>query len=389
LRTDSGEYSRSKLFPVNFLQLFRSSPFGFTLVELLVVIAIIGVLIALLLPAVQAAREAARRSMCSNHFKQYGLALHNYHDVHRSFPCGNCNFYNFNWAGDTIGRNPETGTTMFLYPFMEAVAMYEIFVQYAKTAPTDSRPQNQLYLSANRVQSLPTLQCPSDPYVKIPPQGNPAWGNSKFNILICRGDSTWNNARRDDQETGIPHGNSTRGVFAREVWRGFEYCVDGTSNTIAAGEGVGTSTGTSYSNEVKGGIYQSLTIHDGRAFPKRCLDNAYSSDRTLLNSGSDSWRAILVVDGRTANNSITTVLPPNSVSCVYNYGCYGWGFFTAQSYHSGGVFTVKFDGSVTFISDTIDCGNLNTAHGNSSGESEFGVWGAMGSPQGGENKTLQ
>jgi len=92
---------------------------AFTLVELLVVIAIIGILIALLLPAVQAAREAARRSQCTNNLKQIGLALHNYHDVQRSFPLGA-----YTGVGPVYGHLSGTNWRTEILPYLEQGALY-------------------------------------------------------------------------------------------------------------------------------------------------------------------------------------------------------------------------------------------------------------------------
>lgn len=106
---------------------------AFTLVELLVVIAIIGVLIALLLPAVQAAREAARRSQCTNNLKQLGLGCHNYHDVHKRFPPGNLSENVDRSANTQYSANtsyPWVGTTTMILPFMEQENLYNQLDSY-------------------------------------------------------------------------------------------------------------------------------------------------------------------------------------------------------------------------------------------------------------------
>jgi prepilin-type N-terminal cleavage/methylation domain-containing protein len=123
---------------------------GFTLVELLVVIAIIGILVALLLPAVQAAREAARRSECTNNLKQIGVALHNYHDTHKMFPPG--------WIPQTGmpggGSGYAWGWGTAILPFMEQASLPDQ-IQYGKIT---------IYAAAGDPAILPLMQTPIAPY---------------------------------------------------------------------------------------------------------------------------------------------------------------------------------------------------------------------------------
>ena len=189
---------------------------GFTLVELLVVIAIIGVLVALLLPAVQAAREAARRMSCSNKMKQIGLALHNYHDTHKVFPPDAI------WAGPTPGGNPKvldqprhfTWLTMIL-PFMEQTPLHD---QIDFTVLGFNQVINDQVL--HQIQ-LPAYVCPSEAQTT----STHDWGLSSY-----AGNAGWDMHRRMYGDLG------RAGPFSFFDSASFASCTDGTSNTIFFGE---------------------------------------------------------------------------------------------------------------------------------------------------------
>ena len=365
--------------------MLKSSRLGFTLVELLVVIAIIGILIGLLLPAVQAAREAARRMQCTNNLKQYVISIHNYHDVNGVTPASRMNFYNaninFGW-GERL--NGWVNATVALLPFMEQTARYDAYSEQAKNAPYGSWPWE---IASDDVMTtpIPTLLCPSDGNASQPCSYK---NYARSSIALSVGDGLWhNNAATCYPGVDIEKvGN--RGFFAPLAWRPFSFVTDGLSQTVAISE---LTSDESYSTKVKGGIFKATTLAGAvRAKPGPCLIEAIDpNDPTRLVAGTATFRGQVWMDGRGPSVNFTTTVPPNSPNCSWSFWPdeVSWGVLSAQSYHSGGANVGMADGSVRFVSDTIDCGNLD-AEDVQSGKSPYGVWGAMGSPQGGETVSI-
>ncbi len=187
----------------------RAKRSGFTLVELLVVIAIIGVLVALLLPAVQAAREAARRSQCQNNLKQMGLGLHNHHDVHKVFPTGGMDYYSartYANGGPEVTTRQGWGWLYQLLPFIEQQNLWE--------------NTNEAFIRATPVK---TYFCPSRraPMVVAGYALNDYAGNA----------GTYTS-------TGYAWGDGYNGCVIRNTQSpvGFQNITDGTTNTIFVGE---------------------------------------------------------------------------------------------------------------------------------------------------------
>ena len=354
---------------------------GFTLVELLVVIAIIGMLIALLLPAVQAAREAARRMQCQNNLKQFGLGLHNHHDVHGTLPA----------SASMIKDESRYSAHLMLMPFLEMSSRWEGFFNDPRDVGIPSVvPGSGVWDYEPFIGKIPIFICPSDPNGSTPGFRT----MSRTNIMICRGDGMYNS--EFPPEAG---GNVTsRSAFNPYRRVGLEAVTDGTSNTIAASEAVSSNILDSREDrKIKGGM-SVLTGSDRDNYWKDlqtyCL-NRRNGD-LFTGDSSDECRGGLFTWGSVGITGFHTVFPPNSISCAgiggaptidgIVYSTVFWGVLSASSNHPQGVNVLRFDGSTGFVSETINCGNAygEQTENQTSGPSRYGVWGALGTPSGRE-----
>ncbi len=277
---------------------------GFTLIELLVVIAIIAVLIALLLPAVQQAREAARRSSCQNNLKQIGLALHNYHDIHKLFPPG--------WIGvDAATRLPYVegdsgfGWAAMILPQIDQAPLYnQLNMQVPMSDPVNLAIVSRTFLSSYR--------CPSDvggDSFNLEEEGNP--GNILAQLPVANYVANFGTQEIHDCES-VPLGQrcQSNGMFFHLSAMGMRDLTDGPSNTLLVGERRSVSPAGA---------------------------NWHSTWAGVVPGGEEAFVRVLGSTDHTPNH-------PSS-----HFDDFG-------SFHTGGAHFLLGDGRVKFVSENIDLG---------------------------------
>ena len=296
---------------------------AFTLVELLVVIAIIGILVALLLPAVQSARESARRMQCTNNLKQIGLALHNYHDTQGQFPPGQYNYVATQCNGCFFNRACWFQAIM---PFNEEPALYELLLQYTKssgftymTYAVNGDPNSLSVPGRNSRTSW--VMCPSDP---VNPKTETVAGNQQGfhgNYVACGGATEFN-------PPGDPLGKELKGIFFPLSGTRIPDILDGTSNTLFTSETllVPDVQGIGSAGHDKHGRYynawQGNTLFSTKYPPNTTAPDRYSY----------------------------CVNKPPRIPCTLTATDVNQ---SARSYHPGGVMVGLADGSIRFLPQNI------------------------------------
>ena len=308
---------------------------GFTLIELLVVIAIIAILIALLLPAVQQAREAARRSTCKNNLKQFGIALHNYHEAFTLFPPAHIRTQSaFPGTGALTGWRGWSVHAMLL-PYMDQAPLYD---QLVFATSFDLGPNTPL-----RRTKIPAFLCPSDSTYP----GSVDTGNN--NYAGSMGPNLGQYVTRTARD----------GFFNFDLTTRISDVRDGPSNTVCMAEQlVGDNNNAGYTEgDVVRAIPWAGTAAPGRPTQADILTYAASCQAGTGNHHSHGGRDWAI--GMPAQTLFNMIAQPNfnGPTCQPCSGC-GWmnsqGNFPARSRHAGGVHALLGDGAVRFVSENID-----------------------------------